>query len=364
MYQRASDKLWCETITIDGKKKTITAKTKAALQKKLRDHNVAQERGPLFSVIADQWEDAHSNKIEGTTAHSYAPHVRRIKEFFEGEYLRDITVSMCEAYVNSLVDRGFARDTVHRGINILDQIFTFAISVPGSGLRYNPASTLKTPRGLKHTKREPPTDEQLIKINANTEMGLFACFLLYTGLRRGEMLGLMWEDIDLDNKEISVCQRVQYFSNQPTVSEGAKTEAGMRKVPLLDELAAVLPKQPRKGYVFGGETPLTHTQFQKRWLAWCREVGLAEAEVTEHRGKNGHVYKTTRWKPLLTPHQLRHNYATMLYYAGADELETKRAMGHSSVAVTHEIYVHIKERDHISKTGEKLNKYLAGEGKE
>ena len=360
MYQRKSDGLWVESITIDGKKKYVAAKTKAALNKKIREHTTAQEKGPLFSDVATQWEDAHSRSIEGTTANSYAPHVKRAREFFDGVYVREITVSMCEAYVTSLVNRGYARDTVHRGLNILDQILTFAISLPGAGVYFNPASTLKTPRGLKHTRREPPTEDQLIKVNASTETGMLACFLLYTGLRRGELLALRWEDIDRERKEISVGSRVQYLSNQPVVTPGAKTEAGVRKIPLLDELAALLPTG-KKGYVFGGEKPLTHTQFHKRWVSWCREVGLAEAEVTEFTGKNGHRYKKTRWKPLVTPHQFRHQYATMLYYAGADELETKTAMGHSSVAVTHEIYVHIRDRDHVNKTGEKLNAYLAGE---
>lgn len=345
-------------ITIDGKEKRVTARTKSALQKKLRDHNALQEHGLPFEKAADLWESAHSETIEDTTSGSYAPHVRRAKEFFAGAYMNEITVAQCQAYLSDLVAKDYARDTVRRARNVLEQIFTYAIAMPGSTLRFNPVSATKMPRGLPHKRREPPTEEQLLKVDASTEMGLFAAFLLYTGLRRGELLGLMWSDIDRKAKQIYVSQRVQYPSNQPVVAEGAKTEAGVRPVPLLDELAAVLPPS-EKGYIFGGEKPLTHTQFQKRWLAWCRSVGLAEDEVTEFIGKNGHRYQRSKWKPLVTPHQFRHNYATMLYYAGADELETKSAMGHSSIAVTHEIYVHIKDRDHINKTGEKLNAYIA-----
>ena len=357
MFQRKSDGLWCEEITVDGKKKRITAKSKSALNKKLRDHNVFTEHGPLFEEVADKWLYAHEKSIEATTASAYLPHVRRAKEFFSGDYVNDITPSQCQAFVDDLVSKDYARDTVHRSKNILEQIFSFAITMPGSTIRYNPVSSVKQPRGLKHTRREPPTKEQLVKVNPDSEMGLFACFLLYTGLRRGELLALMWSDIDFKTKKIHVRRRVQYPSNNPIVEEGAKTEAGIRDVPLLDELDRVLPRG-KKGYVFGGDAPLTHTQFQKRWLSWCRDVGLADSEEIEFTGKNKHRYKKTIWKAQVTPHQFRHQYATMLYHAGVDEMDTKKAMGHSSIVVTREIYTHIEERDHESSATSLMNAYI------
>ena len=112
-------------------------------------------------------------------------------------------------------------------------------------------------------------------------MGLFAFFLLYTGLRRGELLALKWEDIDFENHVINVRQAVTYGGNQPKIKT-PKTQAGNRKVALLDVLEAELKKTPvqsQKGYVFGGEKPLTASQMRVRWLDWCKEVGLAEADI-------------------------------------------------------------------------------------
>ena len=361
LFQRKSDGLWVEVVQVAGRERRITAKSKSALLRKLRDYATYQELGPKFEDVADAWEIAHSKDIAETTSGSYGPHVRRAKEYFAGERVSQITTAMCQAYIADLVAKDYARDTVRRAKNVLEQIFTFAIAQPGSTLRYNPVAATKIPRGLKHTRREPPTEEQLVKVDASTKMGLFAAFLLFTGMRRGELLALRWEDIDRENKLIHISRRAQYAQNVPVVTAGAKTEAGTRSVPLLDQLAAVLPAAGA-GYVFGGEVPLTHTQFHKRWIAWCREVGLAEEIVEEHIGKNGHRYKRSRWKAIVTPHQFRHKYASLLYYAGADELETKTAMGHSSIAVTHEIYVHISERDHVSKTGDKLNSYIAEHG--
>lgn len=363
MFYNKEKDLWQEYIYVDGKRKRISAKSKAALVRKIQEHGQIQEHGELFETVADAWEERHTETIEPTTANSYSPHVRRAKEFFTGEHVNDITPAEAQAYIDELVSQGYARDTVHRARSVLNKIFNYAITTPGSTLRDNPVSAVSVPRGLPHTRREPPTDEQLIKVNPDTEMGLLACFLLYTGLRRGELLALKWSDIDFKEKIIHINKVMQYASNAGNLKEKTKTEAGMRDVPLLSELEAILPHGKKTGYVFGGEKPLTAGQINRRWIAWCAEVGLAEKIETKHSAANGHTYTRVQWKPLVTPHQFRHQYATYLFEAGVDELDTKNVMGHSSIVVTRDIYQHIKERGKESAVALKMNDYLASKKK-
>ena len=361
-YNKAKD-LWQEYIDVDGERRRISSKSKAGLTKKLLEYGNKKEHGELFETVADLWAEKHEEKIELTTSSSYKPHVTRAKEFFSGEHVNDITPAECQAYIDELVNRGYARDTVSRARHILTKIFNFAITLPGSTLRDNPVSAVETPRGLHHTRREPPTEDQLVKINPESEMGLFACFLLYTGLRRGEMLALKWEDIDFKEKTINICRVVQYDDNNGHIKDKTKTAAGMRVVPLPEELLSILPKGKKHGYIFGGEKWLPLMTFYRNWVAWCSEVGLAEKIETKHTGSNNHTYTKTKWKPLVTPHQFRHQYATMLYHAGVDELDTKNIMGHSSIVVTRDIYQHISERDKESNAASKINDYYANKGK-
>ena len=118
MFQRQSDKRWCEKVTINGKQKTITAKTKAELKKKLTDIGTFKEKGRLFEASADLWFNDHSQSIEPNTFISYKPHVRRAKEFFAGRYINDITPDEVKSYVEKLAEQGMARDTVHRALNV------------------------------------------------------------------------------------------------------------------------------------------------------------------------------------------------------------------------------------------------------
>lgn len=360
MWQRASDKRWCERVAVKpgGKReKLITAKTKAELNKKLTDLRTYSEHGRTFTESAQAWQDAHASTIEAKTYQSYRPHVQRATAHFDGKYTKDITPDEVQAYIDGLARQRFARDTVHRSLVVLNMIFNYEIVQPDSQVRFNPCAAVKIQKGLPKKRREPPSEDQIVKVTPDSEMGLFAFFLLFTGLRRGELLGLKWEDIDFDEHVIHVRHVSTYASNQPDVKERAKTAAGVRDVALLDILESVLPRS-KKGYVFGGDKPLTATEFRKRWLAWCRSVGLAEAETKTHKGANGHTYTSTKWNPLVTPHQFRHEYASMLEDAGISEFEAKNQLGHSSITVTKDVYTHIRERKAGKDVASKLNNYL------
>ena len=365
MWQRKSDNRWCERVPVKkGSKKTrlITAKTKPELNKKLKDINTYFEHGRTFTESAQAWEDAHASTIESKTMQSYRPHVKRATAHFEHEYISDITPDEIQAYIDYLAKLRLARDTIHRALNVMNMIFNYEIVQPDACIRFNPCVAVKLPKNLPKKRREPPTEEQLVKVTPDTQMGLFAYFLLFTGLRRGELLALQWQDIDFENHVIHVRQVATYSSNQAEVKKRAKTSAGIRDVALLDVLEDVLPRS-QKGYVFGSEKPLTATQFRKQWISWCRSVGLAESKTTTFKGKNGHTYSHTEWKPLVTPHQFRHEYASMLEDAGIGEFEAKNQLGHSSITVTKDIYTHLRERKAGKNVADKLNAYIENKGK-
>ena len=175
------------------------------------------------------------------------------------------------------------------------------------------------------------------------------------------MLALKWEDIDFENHVINVKQAVTYGGNQPKI-KAPKTQAGIRKVALLDVLESVLPRN-RKGYVFGGNKPLTASQIRVRWLEWCKEIGLAEADTNRYKAKNNRVYTKTKWHPLITPHQFRHEYASMLEDAGIGEFDAMNQLGHASITVTKDIYTHIRERKSGKNVADKLNAYIEEKSK-
>ena len=363
MFYSEKKKCWIERLSLpDGSKKEISAKTQNALAKKLTAFNTETANGKLFSAYADAWEESRENKIEEKTAQSYAPHVKRAKEYFAGKNIQDITPDEVQAYVDYIVELNFAKDTVRRALVVVNKIFKYAITRPGSGLRFNPCAAVEIPRGLRQTQREPPEPEQIAKVTADTEIGLFAYFLLCTGLRPGELLALRWEDIDRNEKTITVQKAATYASNKAVVKSRTKTAAGMRTVPLLDVLDEALPKSGT-GYVFGGDTPYDKVTFYREWTRWCESVGLAEVTIETHTNPNNkHTYKKRIVKPLVTPYQFRHEFASMLEDEGVSEFDAQHIMGHSSIQITKDKYTQFRAKKNKSLDArEKLNKRFNGE---
>ncbi len=149
--------------------------------------------------------------------------------------------------------------------------------------------------------------------------------LLDTGLRRGELLGLMWSDIDFENKTLTVSRSVAdkhgggYEINPPKMSSG-------RTIPISTELCELLQKLPKTSeYVFpgvSGTAQLPH-YFSKRLQRAMENFRKLYPDIPE-----------------LTAHELRHTRGTQLRRNGTDIYTIQKIMGHRDINVTANIYVH------------------------
>ena len=360
MHQR-KDGRWEDTLTINGKRKHFYGVTKSEVKRKIAAYTEEAEKGKPFRVIADEWDTAHRLQVTPNAHGTYLAPLRRAVDFFGDTPASEITAAQVSAFIRKMADQGFSRRSVQLHRDMLNMIFNHCIAQPGSSIKYNPVSAVKLPKGLPASRREPPQDEQLINIvpTADDPMSLFAWFLLYTGLRRAELLALRWEDIDREDALIHIRREVVYESNQPIVVDRAKTPAGVRDVDLLDKLAAVLPEDGH-GYIFGGDKPLSKTQFRKEWGKYCTSIGQGE-QVKEKKTKaDGSTYWNVDYKAYMTPHQFRHAYASMLDDAGIDEMAAKTMLGHKSIVTTKDVYTHIRKQKR-ERAAAALNQYLSQE---
>lgn len=355
-----SNGYWVERVEVGGKIREVSSKDPKKLKKKLAELSLDKNRGPSFEEAADAWEKYHAEHVGHKTDESYRPHVKRAKEYFSNRYMNEIGPDEVQAYLDWLASKGLAKDTVRRAKVTINKIYKYCIIQPGSVVRYNPCIAAEVPRGLKKERREPPAPEEIEKVTPDTDMGLFAWFMMYSGLRNGELLALKWEDIDRKAKKIHVYKSVEYIGDNPHIKYSTKTEAGIRDVDLLEVLEAVLPNR-KTGYVFGGKDPLRKSRFYREWAKWCCSVGLGDEIHTVHKskGKNQRTYDSVKYKAHVTPYQFRHEYASLLEDAGVSEFDAKTAMGHSSITVTKDIYTHIRNRKHKGNLADKMNAYLS-----
>jgi integrase len=259
--------------------------------------------------------------------------VKRAVEEFGDKHCQTITPKMISLFISRFASQGYAKKTVTTQLLVINLIMTHAV-VEGD-VEYNPAASVSIPKGLTRHRRELPSeaDIETAKRSVKCPFGLFAYFILYTGCRRGEALALTYGDIDFTSRMIVINKSVYNESNTPKLKE-PKTEAGTRRVILLDVLASALPKNRRADeLVFPNEygTLMSETQFQRQWELYTNATGITS-----------------------TPHQFRHAYATILFEAGIEDKDAQELLGHANISTTKDIYTHITKK-RMQATADKLN---------
>jgi integrase len=359
--KKRTDGRWEERVRLPGmdKPKYFYGKTQKEVKRKIAEWKADYVEGVKFSEAVEAWAEWHEGEVSYNGHEVYRAAIRDVLEQWEGRRMQDIGADEVEAYLTWLAKRGYARRTVQLRRDLLNMVFDYAIVRKWAEM--NPVKAVRMPKNLPKGTRDIPTDEQMRKIvdGFGLDFGTFPAILLYTGMRRGELLALTWDDVDLNAGLIHVTKAVYYAGNAPEIKE-PKTEAGRRDIVILEPLKAILEKEKGTGYIFGGKEPMHKGAVRQSWLRWCREAGLATGERDKVIHKAGRKdYVGMHWTPEVTPHQLRHAFATICYEAGLEPKDAQKLLGHSSVKVTQDIYTHITDRRKAG-ISDKLNNFLAG----
>lgn len=309
---------------------------------------------PTFADIANAWHDKVWDSYRAGTLACYASIYQRTLDEQKERNASEITAADVAAHMQKLANEQLSAKSVKTLRTIYKLIYQNAIidDYFSNWVTVNPALNAPLPKNAKPPKkRDAPADEIVAAIRKNAQnayFGLFAMLLISTGFRCGEALALTWGNIDRKNKTIQCRQQVVYRSTEylaPT-----KTEAGVRTVPLLPDLAKVLerPKGAKStDYIFPSESGgfLPQSAFKRRWTHYCKDMGFIECVSEEPRvSAQGHKYVYRTYKNTLTPHVLRHGYATMLYDAGVDAYTAQKLLGHANIETTLAIYTHLSKR--------------------
>ena len=142
-------------------------------------------RGRQFEAVFDEWWDGHSKSLAYSTEKSYKAIGKRLKEYFSGIDISEISPMDCQGFVNHLGKQGFAYKTVSNNLIVLRMVLDYAVL--NGLLPHNPTESVKIPKGLKVQKRLPVSADicRLIDESVDKPFGLLAYLVRYTGLRRG-----------------------------------------------------------------------------------------------------------------------------------------------------------------------------------
>lgn len=331
--KKRKDGRYQKVITIKGERFPFYGRTMAEVNKQIFEFREKEEKGKLFSEVAEEWEKRHLEEVPETTYKKcgQAEYNRAVEKFGKA-YIKEVTAQDIDVYIKDLAKKDYSRKTVSSYKNIVSQIFDYGILK--DYVKYNPVSAVTIPKNLSKKTRTLPTTADIKTVSENYKgFALLPYFLLYTGLRISEAVALTDKDINREDMTITVNKKVVFDGNKPILKHETKTESGTRQVILLKRLEEKIPKF--KGYLFSdnGKDLYTRNTIRHRWKIYKQETGVK-----------------------LTAHQLRHAYATMLFEAGIDEKDAQELMGHSDIKLTRSIYTHIRQ-ERKEKTAVALNAF-------
>lgn len=349
-YYQRPDGLFETSRTVNGKRIKFRGRTCAEVDRKILEYNTEKTRGRKVPVIADEWYSSREEEISHSTYRVYGFAVERIKEHFTGR-AGEVTPLDVKRYMNQMAGKGYAKNTVQIELAVLRQIFSHAVMQ--GDVDVSPVAEVQLGRGLPEKKRTALTEEQeyLVESCRTGKWWLLGLMLLYTGCRRGELLALNWQDIDRVSGVIHITKKLNYaFGNTPHLEHHLKSKNGKRDVPLLQPLAAALPRN-RIGRIFTDDDGnyLTAARLSKAWREYCHDAGLSEWRYDED-GKPEEIFP-------ITPHCFRHSFATICYEAGIDPKAAAAFVGDTEETVRN-IYTDLRARRQAT-SADKVNAYLA-----
>lgn len=377
--QRASDKRYVYTYTDPlGRRKYVYAQDLATLREKEKQLVKDQLDGLDLYVagratvnnVFDRYMSIKHNLRESTRSNYLYTYDHFVRDNFGMKLIADIKFSDVLQYYNHLLrEQDLALGTLDSIHCLLHP--TFQLAVRDEIIRNNPTDGVMKEiskqagknRGVRHALT---VDQQRAFMDyiANHPVyfhwwSLFTV-LLGTGCRIGEALGLRWEDLDFENRIISINHSIVYYPSDGTrqsvmrISK-PKTEAGIRTIPMLDVVYDAFQmeyeEQEETGFNIAEIDGMTGFVFKNRYGGVPNYNSVNQAIkriISSYNADEVLNAKKQKREPVILPdfscHHLRHTFATRLCEVETNLKVIQSIMGHRNIETTMDVYAEATDR--------------------
>lgn len=310
---------------------------------------VAPDALTLGDWLLNTWLPAMASTLRPTTLSMYEMNARaHIVPRLGRVELRKLGPEQLNIFYGELLKSGRRRGPgglSPRTVRIIHNIIHGALrdAVESDKVGRNVAERAKPPK-VKHPEQDcwsPEDTSTFLAATADDRLAALWHLVASTGMRRGEVLGLRWSDLDLDGLKprLTINQTLVVLDSRPHLSE-PKTDAGQRTLSLdpatVTALRAHRARQGRERLEWG-------SAWDDAGLVFVRNNG--QPMHPERLSKNFDQAVKRTGLPRIRFHGLRHSYITMLLRGGQPlHIVSKRA-GHSSPTVTSNVYSHVLPGD-------------------
>lgn len=291
----------------------------------------------LFQDYIEKWVNDLEGFVKPTTLSGYKGLVKNhIVPYFTSKkiFLVDITPQHIQDYYNSKVKAGLSPGSIQRHHSLIRKALQNAVLK--DVILNNPADRTQRPKQKKYIPKIYDAKQLKVLINAvkGTAIEVPIMLCCHYALRRGEVLGLQWKNIDFENRTILICSTV-VRANKAIFQDSTKTESSNRILPMNDEIYNFLRihkmKQKSNRRLFGNM--YNDNNFVCTWP----DGKPFSPEYLSHAFKS--ILKKNNLSPIRF-HDIRHSVATGLLNSGVDLKVIQEYLGHSTIGITANYYLH------------------------
>ena len=300
-----------------------------------------------FEEFAEQWFEEYAKlNLRNTSYERMKQLTKRVYPAIGHLRIDKITGRHVQQFINDLALNGksfktgkpLSRKTAVHHLSFISDVFSYAVKM--QMLSDNPCRLVTVPKGEKKEKEIYTLEEveQLFGLfeTAPLKYRTFFTLAIYSGFRRGELLGLEWKDIDWESNVISVRRTSNYTAEKGIYTDTTKTKKSQRslKFPpvVMDLLRAYKAEQDEEREKLGS-----------KWVDYDRLFVKYNGEPMNNNTPYFwfHEFCEENNFRFCDIHSLRHFYASALINEGVDAAAVSGALGHSVISTTTSIYCHV-----------------------
>lgn len=306
-----------------------------------------QSKAIKFEVFAEQWFEEYAKlNLRNTSYERMRQLTVRVYPAIGHLRLDKITSRHIQQFINDLALNGkslkngrpLSRKTAVHHLSFISDVFSYAVKM--EMLTDNPCRRVTVPKGEKKEKDIYTLEEvaQLFQLleTAPLKYCTFFTLAIYSGFRRGEMLGLEWKDIDWDNCVISVRRTSNYTASKGIYTDTTKTKKSQRSLKFPQSVMDML-------HEYKDEQDVEREKLGTKWVDHDRLFVKWNGEPMNNNTPYFWLKEFCEENNLrfCDIHSLRHFYASALINEGVDAATVSGALGHSTITTTTSIYCHV-----------------------
>ena len=300
--------------------------------------------GVSVGMTVDAWFEfwivnIKDKTVRYNTARNYRERYKQnIKKHIGKMLIADVKPMHCQQILNDM-EADYAGSTIYQTLIALYNMFDSAVE--NAIILKNPVTkSVKLPKPVEKKTKVLTIDEQekfMEEAEGSSNYPRYF-FILQTGVRTGEMVGLKWEDIDFEKNVISIRRSMEYRYSVGEWRIGPpKTKHGYREIPITKanrDMLLELKKSADAG---------RYVQDEFKEFVFINRKGMP----TKNSTYDVHIGKLTKKAQIqnFSMHTLRHTFAARCIEAGMRPKTLQQILGHSSINITMNLYVHVTDEE-------------------